>query len=92
MSVLEYIFRNGSQRHLDIIASQGLDFNNLKQKDIDRLKETSVSSYSSGKNSYSQYMQLVNYWDKMKEVIKINNKFNSQSIETSKVKQKTIKI
>lgn len=88
-SVPEILFRHGTIAHLNLLASHGLDFPDLSQDTINLLKNTNENSYSSkDANSYSQYIELINYWDKLKEMIKMSNKLNSKP----SVKTKTVKI
>ena len=79
-SIVENIFRYGTEEHLNIIASQELLFPNLTQKHLELLKKTTQNSYSNsnGANSFTEYHGLINYWDKMKDMIALNKKFKSK--------------
>lgn len=89
LTIPEIIFRHGQKEHLNIIASHNLDYPNLTQKTIDILKETTSSTYGfKGEvNKFETFIEMVYYWDKLKNMIKLN-----QRLTPKEIKQKTIKI
>lgn len=90
-SIVEKIFSFGEKKHLEIIRSELLEFPNLTQEHLNTLKKRTIDSYrSSHCNQFKDYQSLLEEWDKMKEMIKIQNKFKDKS--QLNTKNKTSKI
>lgn len=79
-SIIEIIFRYGQIEHLETIAYHKIEFNDLNQEKINALKIQTSSSWANilngaKGNSLDEFLILVNYWDKMKDMIKLQYKF-----------------